>query len=79
MSKQPQTMVHFTMDGQSYGFIMPADSLKDAERRLRAIRLTGTIAGWPCHSYPVNPITLPFVAAWVHLSTFVRNLLRRTA
>jgi hypothetical protein len=69
-------MIHFQMDGESYGFVMPAESLEDAERRMRAIRLTGIVAGWPCYSYRANALTLPLVAIWVHLTTAVRNLLR---
>jgi hypothetical protein len=76
MSKQKQALISFQMDGQEYGFVMPADSWDDAERRMRAIRTTGMVAGWPCYTYRANSLTLPFVAAWTIASTFFRNLFR---
>lgn len=77
MSEPQQAMIHFEMDGTSYGFVMPAESWKDAERRMQAIRLTGRVAGWPCYTYRTNALTLPFVAVWTILITAWRNLARR--
>jgi hypothetical protein len=50
---------------------------KDAERRMRAIRLNGRVAGWPCYSHSTNTLTLPFVAAWAFLTCSFRNLFGR--
>jgi hypothetical protein len=75
--KPSQALVHFEMDGKSYVFIMPAESWDDAERRLRAIRLNGRVAGWPCYSHSTNTLTLPFVAAWAFLTCSFRNLFGR--
>jgi hypothetical protein len=76
MSEHPQAMVHFTMDGELYGFNMPATSFEDAERRLAAVRMTGKVVGWPCYSYRTNALTLPFVTVWVVAVTFFRNFFR---
>jgi hypothetical protein len=62
------------MDGERYGFTMPAESFEDAERRMRAIRLTGKVDGWPCYTYRTNALTFPFVTVWVFASTAFRNL-----
>jgi hypothetical protein len=75
--KPSQTLIHFEMDGESYAFIMPAESWDDAERRMRAIRLNGRVAGWPCYSHSTNTLTLPFVAAWAFLTCSFRNLFGR--
>lgn len=68
-------LIIFDMNGEQYGFHMPAESWDDAERRMRAIRLTGKVAGWPCHTMRANALTLPFVHVWMKVSVFVRNLI----
>ena len=76
MTSQKQAMITFKMDGRDYAFVMPADSFEDADRRLRAIRTTGTVLGWPAYTYRANALTLPFVAAWTYGMTALRNLFR---
>jgi len=67
-------MATFKMDDMDHCFLFFADSLDDAERKLRAIRTTATIIGWPAYTYRTNAVTMPFVAAWVYLTTWVRSL-----
>jgi hypothetical protein len=54
----------YEMDGKRYAFSIRAESLEDAERRMRAIRSTGKVDGWPCYSVklpsPVAYAALPF-------------------
>ena len=71
-----QAMISFQMDGETYCFVMPADSWDDAERRMRAIRTTGQVQGFPCYTYHANALTMPFVGLWVWLTTSFRNLFR---
>lgn len=76
MTEIKDALVEFSMDGARYSFTMPAESLADAEQRMRAIRTTGRIEGWPCYTCRANALTLPFVHAWVVFATWFRNATR---
>jgi len=75
-SKFKDAALSYEMDGKHYGFNIPAESLEDADRRMRAIRLTGKVDGWPCYSVkmptPLGYAALPFMA----LLTALLNLFR---
>jgi hypothetical protein len=64
-----------TADGD-YSFSFPAESWDDAEQKLRAIRATATVTGWPAYRIPANSLTLPFVHVFVSLFTAIKNALR---
>ena len=76
MADQKNALILYHYEGKEYTFFIYADSLKEAEERLRAIRTTSTVLGWPAYLYPTNSLTLPFVAVYVHIVTFIRNLFR---
>ena len=77
MSEMKDAAIEFVMDGKRYGATLPAESLEDAKKRLAAIRMTGTVEGWPCYSVsmpgPLAYLALPFIALWCGLL----NLLER--
>lgn len=70
-SKVHDALVHFTMDGAEYSWVMPAESWADAEKRLAAIRLTGRVVGWPCYHVsmpaPLMYLAMPFLWLWTLL------------
>lgn len=68
-------LASFTFEGERYCFYFPASSLEDAERKMRAIRMTGLVDGWPCYTYRANAFTMPLVAVWCWLTCSIRNLL----
>lgn len=69
--------VTFRMDGKDYGFAMPAESFEDAERRMRAIRLTGRVVGWPCYSVRMPSLVAYLLLPFAPVVVFVLNLFRR--
>jgi hypothetical protein len=46
-------LVDFNMDGETYSHIIEAESLEDAERRLRCIKANGRLIGGPAFTIPV--------------------------
>ena len=71
MSDCKDALIEFEMDGGRYCFPMPAESFDDAERRMRAIRMTGKVAGWPCYAVSspslIAYVALPFVTGFCWL------------
>lgn len=76
MSSSKQALASFKMSDGEYSFSFPAESWEDAERKLRAIRATATVTGWPSYRVPANPVALPFARVFVAVFTWVRNALR---
>lgn len=74
--KLHDALIEYDFEGARYSFAIPCTSWQDAEARVRAIRRSGRVIGWPCFSCPANPVTLPFVHAFAALFTKVRNALR---
>jgi hypothetical protein len=58
--------------GSEYSLIIPADSWRDAEEKLRALS-QGKIIGSDVQSIPVNAITLPFVGPLGRFLVWWRN------
>lgn len=77
MSEWKDAALEYEMDGKRYAFNIRATSIDDAEARLRAIRMTGKVNGWPCYSVklprPVAYAALPFAP----LVVLVLNLFRK--
>ena len=71
-----QALVSYRFDGGEYSFSFPAEDWADAEAKLRAIRSTATLTGWPSFGVPANSLTLPLAAIFARLYTAIRNMLR---
>ena len=72
----PPYMINYNHKGKTYCFTLGADDWEDAQERLRSIGYNGEVVGSGVQTYRTNPVTLPFVALWVPLLTWWRNLRR---
>jgi hypothetical protein len=69
--------LEYEMDGKRYGFNISATSIEDAEARLRAIRMTGKVNGWPCYSVKMASALAHMALPFAPLVAFVLNLFRK--
>ena len=72
----PPYMVEYRHEGKHCCFTMGANDWQDAQDRLRSIGYNGEVVGSGAKTYQTNAVTLPFVALWVPLVTWWRNLWR---
>lgn len=74
--KPKKAAASYKYRGSAWCLDIYAESLEDAEERMRAIRMTGQIDGWPCYTFkapsPVMHLLLPFLV----MGVWIKNLFR---
>ncbi len=64
-------LIEYDFDGGRYSLTIPCTSWAEAEAKVRAIKASGRVIGWPAFSVSSNPITFPFgvliarIKAWL--------------
>lgn len=75
---KPPYQVQYTHKGRTcFCTIMQAENWDDAEQQIRSICYSGRVVGSNVQTFRTNAVTLPFVALWVPVSCWWRNLWRR--
>lgn len=72
----PPYMIEYHHEGKTCTFTMGAVNWQDAQDRLRSIGYNGQVVGSGVETYRTNSVTLPFVALWMPLLIWWRNLWR---
>jgi hypothetical protein len=75
--REPPYLITYFHKGAEWSLQLPwAENWEDAEQRIRAIGYTGKVAGSNVSTYSPNLINLPFIAVWVRILTWWKNLIR---
>ncbi len=66
-------LIEYDFEGGRYTISIPCESWAEAEAKVRAIRLSGRVMGWPAFTCSANPVTFPFGALVVRLKAWLFN------
>ncbi len=66
-------LIEYDFDGGRYSFSIPCVSWVEAEAKVRAIKASGRVLGWPAFHTSANPVTFPFGVLIVRIKAWLFN------
>ena len=70
MSGVYKASIEFRHNGRKHVAYVEADSWQDAEEKVKSLRVSGRLAGWPTFSAPSNALILPLSLLWLKFRTW---------
>lgn len=77
MTELHNAVIDYKHNGRIYSVYIPCESEAEAHDRLKSLKQTGRVEGWPCFKISTNPITFPFARIWLQIKVWLFEMRRQ--